>query len=181
MTQLLVFSTFLLISYSKSGRRPLEVWDSIWVQSCRSILTSLSPRAHTGNSNQSVEAAREAGMAAVVVAGRHPVYELTAADLVVRQLDELSFVNLKQLFRNEELATLEVRESLSKCVLCAVLSVLHVYRATAVNCCCSNGIVKLCNPRCASMVPCTCPGGKGIASSACVNAHIPDQCIISTR
>jgi hypothetical protein len=48
-------------------------------------------------------------MAAVVVAGRHPVYELTAADLVVRQLDELSFVNLKQLFRNEELAALEVR------------------------------------------------------------------------
>ena len=47
-------------------------------------------------------------MAAVVVAGRHPVYELTAADLVVRQLDELSFVNLKQLFRNEELAALNV-------------------------------------------------------------------------
>ena len=47
-------------------------------------------------------------MAAVVVAGRHPVYELTAADLVVRQLDELSFVNLKQLFRNEELAALTV-------------------------------------------------------------------------
>ncbi len=62
-----------------------------------------------GNSNQSVEAAREAGMAAVVVAGRVPVYELTAADLVVRQLDELSFVNLKQLFRNEELAALNVR------------------------------------------------------------------------
>ena len=48
-------------------------------------------------------------MAAVVVAGRVPVYELTAADLVVRQLDELSFVNLKQLFRNEELAALNVR------------------------------------------------------------------------
>jgi len=41
-----------------------------------------------------------------VVAGRHPVYELTAADLVVRQLSDLSFVNLKQLFRNEELSTL---------------------------------------------------------------------------
>ena len=47
-------------------------------------------------------------MAAVVVAGRHPVYELTAADLVVRQLSDLSFVNLKQLFRNEELSTLGV-------------------------------------------------------------------------
>eukprot|EP00891_Asterochloris_glomerata_P007008 jgi/Astpho2/7008/Aster-01862 len=55
-----------------------------------------------GNSNQSVEAARECGMASVVVAGRNPLYELTAADLVVRQLDELSFVNLKQLFCMEE-------------------------------------------------------------------------------
>ena len=50
---------------------------------------------------QSVEAAREGGMAAVVVAGQQPLYELGAADLVVRQLDELSLVNLKQLFRNE--------------------------------------------------------------------------------
>lgn len=50
---------------------------------------------------QSVEAAREVGMAAVVVAGTQPLYELGAADLVVRQLDELSLVNLKQLFRNE--------------------------------------------------------------------------------
>lgn len=40
-------------------------------------------------------------MAAVVVAGTQPLYELGAADLVVRQLDELSLVNLKQLFRNE--------------------------------------------------------------------------------
>ena len=70
---------------------------------------TLARRDRAGNSNQSVEAAREAGMAAVVVAGRVPVYELTAADLVVRQLDELSFVNLKQLFRNEELAALNVR------------------------------------------------------------------------
>ena len=54
-----------------------------------------------GSSAQSVEAAREVGMAAVVVAGTQPLYELGAADLVVRQLDELSLVNLKQLFRNE--------------------------------------------------------------------------------
>ena len=40
-------------------------------------------------------------MAAVVVAGTQPLYELGAADLVVRQLDELSMINLKQLFRNE--------------------------------------------------------------------------------
>ena len=51
---------------------------------------------------QSVEAARECGMACVVVAGRNPLYELTAADLVVRQLEELSFVNLKQLFQLED-------------------------------------------------------------------------------
>ena len=38
----------------------------------------------------------------VAVAGRHPVFELTAADLVVRSLSELSFINLKQLFRMEE-------------------------------------------------------------------------------
>ena len=55
----------------------------------------------TGQLAQSVEAAREVGMAAVVVAGTQPLYELGAADLVVRQLDELSLVNLKQLFRNE--------------------------------------------------------------------------------
>lgn len=40
-------------------------------------------------------------MACVVVAGRNPLYELTAADLVVKQLQELSFVNLKQLFGME--------------------------------------------------------------------------------
>ncbi len=56
---------------------------------------------HAGRALQSVEAARESGMAAVVVAGQQPLYELGAADLVVRQLDELSLVNLKQLFRNE--------------------------------------------------------------------------------
>ncbi|DBA99287.1 TPA: hypothetical protein ACH3X3_011897 [Trebouxia sp. C0006] len=55
-----------------------------------------------GNSNQSVEAARECGMACVVVAGRNPLYELTAADLVVRQLEEISLVNLKQLFQLED-------------------------------------------------------------------------------
>ncbi|KAK9803199.1 hypothetical protein WJX73_001934 [Symbiochloris irregularis] len=56
-----------------------------------------------GNSNQSVEAARECGMAAVVVAGRRPLYELGAADLVVKELSELSVLGLKQLFRMEDL------------------------------------------------------------------------------
>jgi hypothetical protein len=40
-------------------------------------------------------------MQAIVVAGRQPLYEMTAADLVVKQLDELTFMNLKQLFRGE--------------------------------------------------------------------------------
>ena len=55
-----------------------------------------------GTSNLSVEAAHEVGMKCVAVAGRHPVYELTAADLVVRSLSEVSFINLKQLFAMEE-------------------------------------------------------------------------------
>ncbi|KAM1079971.1 hypothetical protein ACFX2I_014595 [Malus domestica] len=50
-----------------------------------------------GNSNQTVEAAHDARMKCVVVASKHPVYELAAADLVVRRLDELSMVDLKNL------------------------------------------------------------------------------------
>ena len=48
-------------------------------------------------------------MKCVALAGRHPVYELTAADTVVRSLGELAFVNLKQLFRLEEQRLPEVR------------------------------------------------------------------------
>ena len=44
-------------------------------------------------------------MRAVVVAGRKPLYEMGAAALVVRGLDELSFINLKQLFSDEESVT----------------------------------------------------------------------------
>ncbi len=50
-----------------------------------------------GNSNSSVEAAHDCCMKCVAVAGKHPVYELGAADLVVRQLDDLSMVDLKNL------------------------------------------------------------------------------------
>lgn len=42
-------------------------------------------------------------MASVVVAGRKPLYELKAADLVVKKLSELRVINLQQLFSNEEL------------------------------------------------------------------------------
>jgi len=50
-----------------------------------------------GNSNSSVEAAHDCCMKCVAVSGKHPVYELGAADLVVRQLDYLSMVDLKNL------------------------------------------------------------------------------------
>ena len=68
-----------------------------------------APNPCAAAAGQSVEAARECGMRAVVVAGRKPLYEMGAADLVVRGLDELSFVNLKQLFSNEEAVAGNVR------------------------------------------------------------------------
>jgi HAD superfamily hydrolase (TIGR01509 family) len=50
-----------------------------------------------GCSNLTVEAAHEAKMKCVAVASKNPLYELGAADLVVRRLDELSVVDLKNL------------------------------------------------------------------------------------
>ncbi|KAL6593045.1 hypothetical protein ACP70R_049131 [Stipagrostis hirtigluma subsp. patula] len=50
-----------------------------------------------GNSNSAVEAAHDARMKCVAVASKHKIYELSAADLVVKQLDELSVVDLKNL------------------------------------------------------------------------------------
>ncbi|OVA14057.1 HAD-like domain [Macleaya cordata] len=50
-----------------------------------------------GNSNSTVEAAHDIRMKCIAVASKHPVYELGAADLVVRHLDELSVVDLKNL------------------------------------------------------------------------------------
>lgn len=56
-----------------------------------------------GSSNQSCEAAHDCGMMYVAaVTGTRPLYELNAADLVIKHLDEISIVNLKQLFRHEE-------------------------------------------------------------------------------
>ena len=62
-----------------------------------------------GNSNQTVEAAHDARMKCVAVASKHPVYELGAADLVVRHLDELSVVDLKHLadIESPEFGTVE--------------------------------------------------------------------------
>lgn len=47
-------------------------------------------------------------MASVVVAGRKPLYEMKAADLVVKRLSELRVINLQQLFRNEDLVASNV-------------------------------------------------------------------------
>jgi hypothetical protein len=55
-------------------------------------------------------------MRAVVVAGRKPLYEMGAADLVVRGLDELSFINLKQLFSDEEAVQANVRTPPRPCI-----------------------------------------------------------------
>jgi len=41
-------------------------------------------------------------MKCVVVAGSRPLYEMGAADLVVRSLDEVSFINFKKLFDLEQ-------------------------------------------------------------------------------
>jgi 5-amino-6-(5-phospho-D-ribitylamino)uracil phosphatase len=55
-----------------------------------------------GSANASVEAAHDASMQCVAIASVRRVFELSSADLVTRNLDELSLQNLKQLFRLEE-------------------------------------------------------------------------------
>jgi len=57
-----------------------------------------------GNSNLSIEASHEVGMQCIALAGAggHPVYELSAADLVVRDLGDVSFLNMKKLFAQEQ-------------------------------------------------------------------------------
>lgn len=54
-----------------------------------------------GNSNQTIEAAHDGKMKCVAVASKHPIYELGAAELVVRRLDELSIIDLKKLADTE--------------------------------------------------------------------------------
>lgn len=57
-----------------------------------------------GDSNRSVEAAHELGMKSVIVTGpNQPAWNFSGADLVVRSLSSLSFVNMKSLFGNEDL------------------------------------------------------------------------------
>ena len=65
-------------------------------------------------------------MAAVVLAGQKPLFELGAADLVVKALEEVKFANLKQLFAQEGLVAAQVRlyvlYSLLLCVPCSSTS-----------------------------------------------------------
>lgn len=56
-----------------------------------------------GDSNRSMEAAHELGMKSVIVTGSQPAWNFSNADLVVRNLSALSFVNMKKLFGNEDL------------------------------------------------------------------------------
>ena len=42
-------------------------------------------------------------MKCIIVAGNSPAYNFTSADLVVRDLSQLSFLNLKKLFGEESL------------------------------------------------------------------------------
>ncbi|VFQ83960.1 unnamed protein product [Cuscuta campestris] len=63
-----------------------------------------------GNSNLTVEAAHDARMRCVAVASKHLVYELGAADLVVKRLDELSVVDLKNLVAKMDEFEVEVEE-----------------------------------------------------------------------
>lgn len=55
-----------------------------------------------GSCNLTIEAAHQLGMQCVGIAGQGPLYQLSAADLVVKDLEDISFVNLKQLFSQEE-------------------------------------------------------------------------------
>jgi len=56
-----------------------------------------------GDCNRSVEAAKELGMRSVVVTGGQAAWSFNSSDLVVQRLDQLSFVNLKNLFGQEDL------------------------------------------------------------------------------
>ncbi|MEW5317049.1 MAG: hypothetical protein WDW38_008380 [Sanguina aurantia] len=60
-----------------------------------------------GDSNASVETAHELGMKCIVVSGLQPIFNFGSADLVVRHLTDLKFVNMKNLFSNEELVSSE--------------------------------------------------------------------------
>jgi len=52
------------------------------------------------SSLHALEAAQELNMRTVMVAGRHRVWELKGADLVVHGLDEISFQNMKNMFHD---------------------------------------------------------------------------------
>lgn len=69
-----------------------------------------------GESNTTVEAAHELGMKCVVVTGNKPNFDFGGADLVVRNLSQLSFMNMKRLFADEALveSRLSAEEALAQ-------------------------------------------------------------------
>lgn len=67
-------------------------------QYCAQLLGFIPERCiMVGNNNHSIEAAHDALMKCIAVVGKHPAYELGAADLVVQRLNDLSVVDLKNL------------------------------------------------------------------------------------
>ncbi len=56
-----------------------------------------------GESNISVEASHELGMKCLIPTGHKPVYDFVGADLVVRHVGQVAFLNLKKLFGQETL------------------------------------------------------------------------------
>ncbi|KAJ9526834.1 hypothetical protein QJQ45_017786 [Haematococcus lacustris] len=54
-----------------------------------------------GESNTSVEAAHELGMKSVIVTGCKPVFDFVSADLVVRNMSQITLFNMKRLFSVE--------------------------------------------------------------------------------
>lgn len=65
-----------------------------------------------GDSTASVETAHELGMKCIVISGLQPIFNFASADLVVRHLTDLKFVNMKNLFSNEELVSTEAEPEL---------------------------------------------------------------------
>mmetsp|Transcript_4819 Transcript_4819/g.17337 ORF Transcript_4819/g.17337 Transcript_4819/m.17337 type:complete len:410 (+) Transcript_4819:189-1418(+) len=55
-----------------------------------------------GSSNSSIEAAQDCGMHCVGVASQQPLYELGEAQMVVRNIGDISVTNLKNLFAEEQ-------------------------------------------------------------------------------
>lgn len=107
-------------------------------------------------------------MKCVALAGRQPVYELAAADLVVRDLSQLSFVNLKKLFATEETVSRQVQQGrellcgvvADSCCLCLLRLGDGRWVQMAASACCGLGVGRVL-PLCAGLLMCTLRSGGG--------------------